>query len=390
MKKLKLFVMFSLLLVSLFNLAGCGEKVKVTHISSKEDLLLLQDGGNFILDNDIDCEGLSLKAIQNFSGSIDGNGYVIKNVNFISDNHCFGLIGSIATSSSVTFKNLGIVDFTIDTLKATSTNSLYAGGLLASNLQNNDAQNFNEIIIENCYADGDINIDINVKDLYVGGLVGASNRPVTINNSYSDVDIECDLNDSSFSSFNAKVGGLMGYSWSYRSHPSYFNNNVFTGSIDVDTTLGISLKSNIKAGGIVGAMDGYHEMSYCLSTPDYILASSFFKDNVYIGGLTGHFSEWNGAITYSYYCNYDDDSLIENERHQKCSIYQGNTYAYGTGVKLYKTDMLSKDFMKGDYTFTDLDGKRKDSFLNFSEEIWNFGKFDGDNFINPSLKVFDK
>ena len=366
----------------LIGISSCEKAKDYIHLSTKEDLLKLADGGDFILDNDIDCEGLSLKAIQNFSGSIDGNGYVIKNVNFISDNHCFGLIGSIATSSSV--------DFTIDTLKATATNSLYAGGLLASNLQNNDAQNFNEIIIENCYADGDINIDINVKDLYVGGLVGASNRPVTINNSYSDVDIECDLNDSSFSSFNAKVGGLMGYTWSYRSHPSYFNNNVFTGSIDVDTTLGISLKSNIKAGGIVGAMDGYHEMSYCLSTPDYILASTFFKDNVYIGGLTGHFSEWNGAITYSYYCNYDDDSLMENERRQKCSIYQGNTYAYGTGVKLYKTDMLSKDFMKGDYTFTDLDGKRKDSFLNYSDEIWNFGKFDGENFINPSLKVFDK
>ena len=91
---------------------------------------------------------------------------------------------------------------------------------------------------------------------------------------------------------------------------------------------------------------------------------------------------------------YTDDNMNdlflkqEDEREEKCSVYKGNLYTYGTGVKLYKTDMLQKDFMKGDYTFTDLEGNTKDSFLNFDENIWNFGHFSDGRFVNPSLKSF--
>ena len=102
----------------------------------------------------------------------------------------------------------------------------------------------------------------------------------------------------------------------------------------------------------------------------------------------GYFPNWDGSITYSYYSDYDNAEFEEAERKEKCSIYVGKKYAYGTGVKLYKTDMLQEGFMKGNYTFTDLEGNTKDSFLNFDGNIWNFGKFNDGKFVNPSLKSF--
>lgn len=388
MKKYRLLTFFSMLML-MIPLSSCEDKKKnYIHLSTKEDLLKLKDGGDFILDNDIDCEGLSLKAVYGFKGSINGNNHKIMNVNFISDNQYFGLIGSVAANENVEFKNLGIENFTIDTNRNTASNTLYCGALLASNLQSNQAQDSNVITLENCYAKGNIDVDINVSELYLGGLVGGTNRVLDMINCYSDVDIECDLDDASFSSCKVKAGGLLGYAWQFRGHECEIKNNVFTGSIDVDTVLSVSLKSDIKAGGIVGALDGYHTIEHCLSTPENITVSTFFDKSTYIGGITGYFENWDGNIIYSYYCDYDNKELEENEREQKCSIYKGNKYAYGTGVKLYKTDMLQRDFMKGDYTFTDLEGNTKDSFLNFDENVWNFGYFNEGRFVNPSLKSF--
>lgn len=378
MKKVKLFVMFSLLLVSLFNLAGCGEKVKVIHISSKEDLLLLQDGGNFILDNDIDCEGMSLKAVQNFNGSIDGNGHKIHNVKFISENNCFGLIGGTIDSHYETniIKNLAITDFLIDTNLASGNNELFIGGIIAFN---------RGTTIENCYVDGNILIDVNVKDVNIGGISGYINGITKIKNCYSNVDIKVEVNNSSFSSSTIDVGGLVG-----EGHNSKVTceNVLFTGSIDIDTSFTNSLLATVRAGGIYGYADGYNYIKYSLSTPEKIVCSAYFDKNVYLGALVGHMYEWQKCIEYSYWCDYYDETLSEEDKKIMCSLYSSKYY-YGTNINLYKTNMLQENFMKGDYTFKDLNGDTKDSFLNFDSSIWNFGYMENEKFIYPSLKVFD-
>lgn len=393
MKKLKFLAVLSLLVVSIFTLVGCDENTTKNqiHISSKEDLLLLQNGGNFILDNDIDCEGLNFKAIQGFKGEIDGNGHKIHNVTFISDNNCIGFIGTINNSDKsnedVTIKNLAITDFKIDTNLAARDNTLYVGGLLALNWYSD--HNWGHVTIENCYVDGNINIDVNSKDIHVGGLIGFNTRSMEIRNCMSNVNIICSVNNGLFSSSSLNIGGLVGESYNYRGYYPEIENSLFTGSIDIKTTLTSSLGATVRVGGILGYGDGYNYINYCLATPKKIICDTYFDRNVYMGGLVGLLYEWNECVNYSYWCNYYDESLSEEERELKCSQYKGHLYYYGTNVKLSKTDMLQEGFMKGDYTFTDLDGNIKDSFLKFNPEVWKFGYFDNNNFIYPSLKVFD-
>lgn len=380
-------------IVTLFSLSSCNENNKeeivYTHISSKEDLLLLNNGGNFILDNDIDCEGLSLKAVQDFTGTINGNNYKIHNVKFISENNYFGLIGSVKNgiSEDVIVKNLGIENFVIDTNLASSDSTLYLGGIIGGNYQTSTSYPY--IIIENCYVDGTINVDVNVKDLHAGGMVGFSSRRLKMSNCYSDVDISCEVNNSFFKKASLNVGGLVGETYEYSGHKSKFENTLFTGSLEFDTTLTSSLTTYIKAGGIVGYSDGICDIKYCLSTPTKILLNSYFEENVMIGFICGKTTYSDEYVKYSYWCNYDDNTLLDDERKNKCSIRNCKVYTYGTSVKYYKDLMLSEEFMKGNYTFIDLNGETKDSFLQFDSNIWNYGYYQDDEFVYPSLKSFN-
>lgn len=394
MKKVKVITFLSMLLLFLFVFAACNESggnKEYIHLSTKEDLLLLNNGGNFILDNDIDCEGLSFKSVQAFKGEFNGNGHKIYNVNFISDNNCFGLIATInngdKASEDVTIKNLAVTNFTIDTNLAASDNTLYVGGILGLNWYSD--HNWGHVLIENCYVDGNITIDVNSKDIHVGGLVGFNTRSLEVKNCMSNVNITCSVNNGLFSSCSLNVGGLVGESYNYRGYYPEIENCLFTGSIDIKTTLESSLSAKLRVGGMLGYGDGYNYIKYCLSAPKKITCDAYFDRNVYMGALAGYLEEWAECVQYSYYCNYYNEDLTDEEKLLNCSQYKGKMYAYGTGVKLEKYKMLQADYMKGDYTFTDLEGNTKDSFLNFNSEIWNFGHFEGENFINPNLKVFD-
>jgi hypothetical protein len=90
-------------------------------------------------------------------------------------------------------------------------------------------------------------------------------------------------------------------------------------------------------------------------------------------------------ILYSYWCDNSDYSLEEAERNVKCSLRPSTANSLGTATRLYKYQMLTEDFMKGDYTFDDLDGKRKDSFLSFNPDAWSFGGLNDDGTLKLPL-----
>lgn len=115
-----------------------------------------------------------------FKGTFDGNGHVITNMYANrKDNASFnaGLFGYI--TSSATIKNLGV--------QGSLTVSSYSGGLVGSNSG----------IIENCFADVDMNVSSGEGAYrYVGGFVG--NNFGTIKNSYSLGTVLCDRDYGSF------------------------------------------------------------------------------------------------------------------------------------------------------------------------------------------------
>lgn len=356
-------------------LCGCELflEPEVNHISTKEELAYLSDGGNFIIDNDIDCEGYSFKAIENFDGSIQGNGKKIRNVKFISDNNCFGLIGS---ASNLSVSNLGIENFTIDTNHKSSSNALYIGGIVG--YVTKDYQ------LTSCYTKGNIIVDINNKETYIGGMVGVNEDLGKINSCMSDVSIEAKLNETSISSGNLAAGGLIGESRVY----SEINKSLTLGSIEVDTVLNLALGYSVYAGGIIGHADSSIIIKCCLSVFNKIKVSTFMKSNSKIGGIAGRLKKESSESEFNYYCGYDVEGDQEF-RNLYCSIFEGKKNDFGNGMILERNKLLQKDFMQGNYSFFDLNQKQQDSFLEFSPDVWNFGEYHGDSFIKPSLKIFN-
>lgn len=380
-KKMILCVLFTAVL-GLF-LVGCSDdNINITHLSTKEDLLLLKNGGNFILDNDIDCQGLAFVSIDGFNGKIDGNYHKIYNVKFISDNNGFGLIGN---AEEIEIKNLGIENFTIDTDLASSNEQIYVGGLVGRIKVSGK--------ITNSYAAGEIKVDINNTTTYIGGLVGLSYKGSNITNSYSDVEIKANVNNLSFSSGKLYAGGIMGRAMGVGAgNGGYYNTDFYhclnLGSIVVDTSSNVSLGYNSYVGGIAGFIDTSSTVKYCLSAPKVLSLSTFFNNNSNFGGIVGSMKYYSIYSTYNYYSNYFDDTLTIEEQILKCSKYQGKLNSLGTGVKLYRYQVLLENFMKGDYTFNDLDNNVKDSFLEFDENIWNYGTMLDGTFSQPSFKKF--
>lgn len=115
-----------------------------------------------------------------FKGTFDGNGHVISNMYANrKDTASFnaGLFGYV--TSSATIKNLGVT--------GELTVSSYSGGLVGSNSG----------IVENCWADVDMNVSSGEGAYrYVGGFAG--NNFGTIKNSYSIGNVLCDRDYGSF------------------------------------------------------------------------------------------------------------------------------------------------------------------------------------------------
>jgi len=80
----------------------------VIPISSAEDLQAIGPDGNYILTKDIDLSGVNLRSglIENFYGSIDGKGHLVKGINI--DRGSTNNIGLFRHTYGATIKNMGV------------------------------------------------------------------------------------------------------------------------------------------------------------------------------------------------------------------------------------------------------------------------------------------
>ncbi len=112
--------------------------------------------GKYILMNDIDLAGVDWTPINSFSGELNGNGYVVRNLN-CHTNGAAGLFVSIAGIIS----NLGL-----ENVNVTADNSGgIAGGIAATTKSGANP------IIKNCYVTGSVSTSNDFG--YVGGLIGS-------------------------------------------------------------------------------------------------------------------------------------------------------------------------------------------------------------------------
>lgn len=182
-----------------------------TPIYDAADLYAIRNDleGNYIMMADIDLSeatapggeldtGNGWDPIQNFAGTLDGNGHYIKGLTIYGKpkTQNVGLFASVDGDdvSVAAVKNLGVVDININVEGVSSCGGIIGGGM-----------NFSYFKIENCFVTGKINVKNESNYCKVGGLIGDcyDNR---IYNSYNAVSITNYRNDE----FDNSIGGLCG------------------------------------------------------------------------------------------------------------------------------------------------------------------------------------
>ncbi len=225
-----------------------------TIIKTAQDLDNIRNNlsGKYILMNDIDLSSISnwdpigdvdvINGVitESFSGILDGNGFVIKNLKINNTNKTS--IGLFSVIENAEIKNVGIENININIDKSNESGSFGIGGLTGEN---------DSSIISNCYTTGTIT---GYGEVVIGGGMIAFSNKGEIENCYSDVDLSIEHTGSSY--FTA--GGFIGVSG------STITNCYATG--DVYGTYGT-------AGFAAAIMEG--TMSNCYATGKVYSTNSF-------------------------------------------------------------------------------------------------------------------
>ena len=225
----------------------------------------IDEGVNFVLDNDIDMSSVSnFTSIMNFKGNFYGNGHVIKNLKISKSGNAeyVGLFTVIAG----TVQDLGLENVNITTSHSygLTPHDMYAGAL--AGLVFGDGK------VTNCYVSGGT---ISGNATIVGGLIGeiAENNEF-FTNLVSDCWANVTVNKTSYSkdgSYNTgAVGGLVGCSG---------------GAISNSYSLGDVNSAYGYVGGFVGVATG--TISNSFSTGNVKVTNSSSSNTTYTGGFAG-------------------------------------------------------------------------------------------------------
>ena len=256
-------------------LLGDGTQQNPYQIASPEDFIALSQyysawKKHIILMTDLNFNGFTVRPIGNsivkFTGSFDGQGFVIRNaVMNLPNKDYVGLFGNVGSGGVIT--NLGIEDANI-------IGKQYVGGLSGLN---------SGVVISNCYSTGSVaaySASSSSSSSFVGGLTGFNYNGAAISNCHSTVNV----NGS-----RSTIGGLAGYNGGNSS----ISNCYATGQI----TLTDPNSFDSYAGGLAG-INAFSTIDKCYATGDVFAISASHYNFVNISGLVA--SSSGGSISNCY------------------------------------------------------------------------------------------
>ena len=232
---------------------------------------------------DIDGNGSNWGAIKDFKGTLDGNGYSIKNM--VINQHDTDNQGFFSNLNGATIKNLNIQNAKVS--------GKYNVGIISGSMSNSN--------IDNCSTSGNVEANYNDKNQsFAGGFIGRIFQNSIINNCSSKANIKGTGN---------YVGGFVGET---RENVTYTNcsssGNVegfqhvggFSGQIFNTVTMG-NCKSyaNVTGdgiGGFVGAI-GFDPNK----NGKNIIDNCFCNGNLYVINIDENKDNYNGGFFRSYY-----------------------------------------------------------------------------------------
>ena len=346
---------------------GSQKLAKGTYsISTPEELKKLGDmvdAGNitrdseFVLANDIDLSCYDNwapigKEGGAFSGTFDGNGYVIDNMRITQakQESTYSYAGLFALVYDVNIKNLGITNVSLEDKSA-----IYAGAIFASSYGSNTN------IISNCYSTGNI-----IGNVQVGGL-GAWANALKIENCYSEANVTGVTNaggllscgsDSVINCYatgNVKAslfaGGLIG-----RFIPHTDSSNVER-AVKNSSAYG-DVSSQAISGGLIGRIEVETLIEDCSAYGESSI-SDYRKDifsKFYASGLVGLFSNGGtikNCVTYSLLSKKQEDAnlnlaTIANSSGAAVAVENCIYNSKKSGINYYNGDdsLINKESLK--------------------------------------------
>ncbi len=364
------------------SVAFADEKAEVpegyTPIYTADDLNNIRNGldGKYILMNDID-----LSSYENwepigsseapFTGELDGNGYLIKNLKIIQNKKENIYAGIFAYCQNSSIKNILINNSDIQT-NSEKNNTV---GIIAATIKNTD--------ISNCLVSGTVNV-YSTNKIVVGGIVGTASENSIIYRckNLSNISTLMEYNKP-ISIYNYCVGGIVGSSYATVSECSNHGNIETTASGEENIYL-----AAMQAGGITGIAFG--EIANCYNTGNITAAGQSKKtmlggiagyrmpvkdlisvfsigniccneDNAYIGSIAGYLDEYFPFDETAY------NAIVAN-----CYFVE-STKAFGFDNSEYKENILGLSESKFN---------NQNNFVGFDfENIWEME----DNFGRPTL-----
>lgn len=310
-----------------------------TAIWDVDDLLAVSDNpdDNYILMADIDLydvEWTPLCEDDSFTGTFDGNGYVIENLE--------GPNGLFCNAEEATIKDVGVKYADIDA-EFTDQSFGTIGGIVA------DAQRGTSI--QNCFFDG--NIDSNART--IGGICGNYATSEPLKNCWMEGDI---VSTNLGSAYNEpRVGGIIGVGANNKD--ALITGCIHNGTID---TMGYAVDS----GGIAGLVGG--TISYCENYGELLQRGN----SADMGGITT--GMWD--ITVEYCMNAADiTEVYERTLH-------GRTMA--GGLTCWQAD-LRNSFNCGNLSLDDATYVGGLSAQGWAENCYNVGSVEVKNFQSDSI-----
>ncbi len=285
---LSIFICISMLVVvlpmNIYAMSGTGTESTPYLVASASDLNAIRNDldGYYKLTCDIDMNGVNFTPIGNesegaFTGTIDGAGYSIKNLNLhLPEEKYVGLVGYLEGTA----KNINLVNVNANGYR-------YVGGIVGY------ADEFS--VVDNCIVTGTISGTFQVIELDVGGICGKSVGEIRNCTNYSTVSSN---GGSSYDTICS--GGIVG------STNGFTYNNVNTGDV---------LSQNAYypySGGIAGVNNG--KISKCLNIGNISSSCSASSSN---GSPSYEFYAYAGGVSGS---NKNSIELCENH---------GYVYSYG-------------------------------------------------------------
>ena len=375
---------------------------------------LVEAGSTFVLANDIDLSGISdwesigkfafnadgsaIDTNKTFSGTFDGNGYVIKNLKQVTLDYDastgYGAGGLFGATNDATIKDLGVENIDIIT-SDTGTAGLVGGVIGYAD---------GDITISNCYTTGNITANDGFLT-YVAGVIGAvgmfalaGNVIIENSNSY----INPNVSDHTILAFGGLAGGIQANkikvsNCTYEGSVIGNENSIVAGlcSISVAATSGTFENCTVKA-DIVSNNTQSGELfaqaqNITVSNTNYKsngLSLTVDEDNVIYNGVKELDKEFIGKF-YSAFSRRDTSSMTKLSSISSSTAISSGTYSISTAAELEKLATMTNNGLitGGEFVLAnDIDLSGYSNWTPIGTEANDFtGTFDGNGYEIKNL-----